>query len=271
MMLEDIYYIVQIISSVFVISGVVIALRQYILSIKNTEIVCKQELELKNKEIYQREKEKIVRAIDLAGYYKDNILSLAKKLKKIYIDTGIFKIIQNIEMDNMRNFDIIELEKNLTNDQIEQIKVLGNKYHVDTALKEESIAYNLEEDYNKGESTNNSSGGSKEQIAIDYAKIVVETLNNLEYFSMYFVHNTADHTVVYQSLHMTFLEVVKILYYDISSVNKNGERKFFINIITLFNKWNKIAEEQQGIEINTMRELVHIGKILKENEQFEEI
>ncbi len=57
--IETLYYTTQIISSIFVISGVVIAVWQYYLTSKST----KTEIEI----------QQVQRAIDLSEYYKDNI------------------------------------------------------------------------------------------------------------------------------------------------------------------------------------------------------
>lgn len=287
--LSNVSDIVQIISSIFVVIGGFIAIWQYCLNVKSTKSAMQKDLELRQTEIYQRDRYKITKAIELAGYYKDHILPLARELRKIYTSTGIFEILQTIKTESMKEFDIIELEQILSQAQIQQIKVLGTKYHVDTALKEEGIAYALDERYHSNNTsnstflderynntktnnstfteTNESDLSDADTPASRYAQAMIQTLNNLEYFSMYFVHNVAEHTVVYQSLHMTFLEIVRILYYDISSANVNGEKKYYINTITLFKKWSSMAAEQRNKEIKIMRSAVNMGPILEKNEK----
>ena len=68
--------------------------------------------------------------------------------------------------------------------------------------------------------------------------VVQETLNNMEFFAMHFTHNTAEESVVYQSLHKTYIDMVRALYYNISRCNKLGETYFYTNVIALYNKWN---------------------------------
>ncbi len=263
--------IIQIITNVFVMIGGIIAIWQYLLSVKNTKKAWEKDLEIHEKGIYQRDREKIVNAIELTKYYKDEILPLMREVKKIYTTIGIYDIVQSIDKNLMINFDIVELEKNLNKSQINQIRDLGAVYRIDTAMKEKGIAYNISyrEETATCESDEIEQKSNKSKESEDYAQMVINVLNSLEYFSMHFVHNTADHTVVYQPLHMTFLEVVRMLYYNISSVNIKGEQKFFINTITLFRKWNKMSIEQEEKENDAMRAAANIGNILKDNENID--
>lgn len=262
--LNDMSAIVQIITNIFVIIGGCVAIRQYFLSVKINKIAVEKDIEIHEKEVYQRDREKIVKAIELARYYKDEILPLMRKLKKIYLQIGIYDIMQSIDKNLMINFDIVEIEKILTKPQIEQIKNLSASYPMATVLPQSSIIYNAENTHD----TKDLKQINAEQFDKDnaYAELVIKVLNSLEYFSMHFVHNTADHTVVYQPLHTTFLEVIRMLYYNIASINIKGEQKFFVNTIALFKKWNKISIEQEDKENSAMRSAADIGKILKDNE-----
>ncbi len=275
MTLSDTNLYIQIITNIFVIIAGFIAIRQYLLSVKNTQKALEKDLEMHEKEIYQRDKEKIFQAIELAKYYKDDILPLMRKLKKIFMDIGIYDITKSIDKINMIDFDIIELEKNLSKSQIEQIQVSGADYHLSTVVQEQGIAYNIS--YNKDDNgTDNDVKSDTKKDSMDnldnidnFGNMIMNILNSLEYFSMHFVHNTADHTVVYQPLHMTFLEVVRMLYYNISSINTKGEQKFYINTIILFKKWTKISIQQEKEENDAMRSAANIGKILKDNESID--
>lgn len=262
--LNDMSIIIQIITNIFVIVGGLVAISQYLLSIKTNKKAIEKDIEIHEKEIYQRDREKIVKAIELAKYYKDEILPLMRKLKKIYIELGIYDLMQSIDKNLMVNFDIVEIEKILTKPQIEQIKALSASYPIATVLPLSNIVYNVE--YIQEEKSIDETNIEHINKNDDYAELIINVLNSLEYFSMHFVHNTADHTVTYQPLHTTFLEVIRMLYYNIASVNIKGEQKFFVNTIALFKKWNKISIEQEDKENNAMRSAADIGKILKDNE-----
>lgn len=64
-----------------------------------------------------------------------------------------------------------------------------------------------------------------------------KVLNKLEYLCMYFNNNLAESDYVYPSLHQTFLEYVKNLYFFIAIRNDDPARKYYTEIIKLYNKW----------------------------------
>ena len=76
---------------------------------------------------------------------------------------------------------------------------------------------------------------------------------------MNFNYNIADESVVYQSLHKTFLEVVYLLYYNIAVNNEPGDKKLFTNIIELYNLWQKKSEETKNEELNSLRRSTQKG------------
>ena len=278
--LESFALTIQIVANIFVVIAGLVAVKKYLADIKERNNALEKELKIREKELYQKELKTITKAIDLAGFYKDEILTNSRKLRSIYKKIGIYDILQTINISNMVEFDVIELEEVLSQEQIDQIKKNGEKYHVDTALKDVGIAYNIEECYTysgkaddiqktvdtqKADINTNGEEEKELQEVEDYAKLMVSLLNNLEYFSMYFIHKTADESVVYQSLHMTYIEIVRMLYYDIASINKTGERKFFMNTIKLFNIWRKKAEISRKQEIEAMRNLPDVGNVLKDS------
>ena len=71
---------------------------------------------------------------------------------------------------------------------------------------------------------------------------------------MYFNSGVADEETVYQSLHQSFLAMVKILYFSIASKNESGKDKYFTNIIELYNNWADRYQLQRESEINASRE-----------------
>lgn len=95
--------------------------------------------------------------------------------------------------------------------------------------------------------------------------MVQDVLNNLEYFAMAFTHKTADESVIYQSLHNSYISVVRLLYYDISSNNRDGESKLFTNVIELYNIWKEKSEQQKTDEIAAVRENISKGNIFKKS------
>ena len=230
--------IIQIITNLFIIIGGIIAIWQYLASKQN--------------ESYQYNKERIHLAIDIADYYKDNVLAHSRKLKNIVESIGVFDISENIKLEDIEYFDIVECKKIYTKSQLETITETRLKYGIDKYVSEKSVSYRAVSAYNKLNKTPNfkqiNDSKALYKTGQKYTQLMFEILNNLEVFSMYFVHEVADDSVVYQPLHMSFLEIVRILYYDISYANRNGEQRFYVNTIKLFNIWKKKSLQQQEIE-----------------------
>lgn len=77
---------------------------------------------------------------------------------------------------------------------------------------------------------------------------VTKLLNNMEQFAMYFSHNIADESVVYQSLYPTYIEMCRTLYYDISLCSELGGPKLYRNVQWLYKKWlDKSNETKKNI------------------------
>ena len=104
---------------------------------------------------------------------------------------------------------------------------------------------------------------NKMEMFREYANILMMLLNNIEYFAMNFTHQTADESVVYQSLHSTYLSIMRILYFDIAQNNETGEEKLYTNAIDLFNIWRDKAILQRNDGIERQRGTVEKGNALK--------
>lgn len=255
--LENTYYISQIMTSIFVILGTVIAVWQYILSSKEARKL--------------QDKERVQKAIDLAGYYKDNILSKTLLIIHIYKAAGITDILNKIDFQKIEYFDMHELEENIsTSDQDFLKNAIKSKKMID-ALVEESEMTKIWEDCKEIEFTEKDGKKIKTlkvaPIAIlhRFQKELNEILNNLEFFAMHFTHEAADDSVIYQSLHQSYLSTVKLLYYDIAVNNKPGDTKLYTNVIELYNKWSEKAREQKAIETRAVRGNIIKGKILNKS------
>lgn len=130
-------------------------------------------------------------------------------------------------------------------------------------MSERSIAYRSASPELSHSQTNHLTESEEcKEIGSNYVNMMFNILNNLEIFSMYFVHEAADESVVYQPLHMSFLEIVRMLYYDISYANRDGEKRFYVNIIKLYNIWKKKALEQHQKELDSKRNIAEEGNVL---------
>lgn len=87
----------EITSYLFVNAGVIIAVWQYYLSSKS--------------EIIRNETDKVNKAIELSGFYKDNILSLFQPVRYVFDKIGAINIVKEIDKTQMQNFNTDELQK----------------------------------------------------------------------------------------------------------------------------------------------------------------
>lgn len=237
---EILYYSSQIITSIFVISGVVIAVWQYYLSCKSTQT----ELAL----------QQVQRAIDLSEYYKDNILKYVPAISYIFDYIEVSPILNKLKLDQLKNFDKNELEDLLSPGDIE---ILKNSQFTDKfceAVVKANAMYSLNMKFITKVIKQEQDGKEVNTIAIDnnsialsfFSDLLNNILNNMEFFALHFSHNTADESVVYQSLHQSYFELIQLLYYYISVQNENPSYKFYTNVIELFHKWMNAKAEQKN-------------------------
>lgn len=245
----------EIVSYVFVIAGVIIGVWQYYLSSKS--------------EMIKNDTEKVSKAIELSGFYKDNILRLFQPVRYVYEKIGALDIINGIDKSKIKNFNTHELNNLLSSEKICEMKQMFIKPEFIESVTEANYIYGLKLDlsdscgifnfYPKDPSSEEQPDESREielkrkmlditvsKIADSYMnKVVCELLNSLEYFAMYFIHNIADKTVVFQSLHQSYIEIVETLYYNIAHQNETPESKYYTNVTNLYLEWKKILVEQR--------------------------
>lgn len=253
--LENAYYITQILCAFVVMIGGIIGVWQYILA-KRTE---------KN----QYHNNRIQKAIDLAEYYKDNILCYITFIYSVYKEAGILDILNEVKRSDMQNFDVLELDKNFTTEQKNEINEITKSKKFIKIIVDTASIFSKEPLYDKllvkeGDKTIETVQINQSKV-MNYFRnnIICETLNNLEYFSLHFNYGLADKITVYQSLHQTYLEMIQMLYYDISINNRQGEQRLYTNVVELFNDWKAIVEKQSLDEIQFSRGNVVKGRKVK--------
>lgn len=236
--LEKWYYISQITSSVVLIITLIVAVAQYFFH--KDEYKNNYDFNVKLHEHKKREK-----ALELAGFYKNNILGHTLMFSRVYAKIGIKQKLDQIRKSDMKAFDEYELEKNLTPTDIEWIKkrtksneffvALLNHQHIHG---EERFAADVKfEDLTKPE--------IQDKLGTGYKDAHMKLLNNLEFFAMHFINGVADEEIVYQSLHKTYVEILELFYFDICLNNVKDGSKLFTNAIALYNNWKERAEKER--------------------------
>lgn len=252
--IELLYYVSQVISALFVISGVVIAVWQYYLSYIDSK---------RNMDIIRVQK-----AIDLSEYYKDNILSYIAPIKYIFLNSGINEILSKIDTSKIKYFDNKELRLFLNDDDIEELKIIQNSEKFFNVVIKANSIYNLglSKDLIKYYQKSNNrplSATDSEILSTILGKLITKVLNNMEFFSLHFTHEVADSSVVYKSLHQTYIIIVKMLYYHIAIKNPLSPSKYFTNIIELYELWNNKSIEDEEVYANGVRNLSNKGTVVK--------
>lgn len=249
----NIYYITQIFTSLIVVSGGLVAVWQYSLTSRAERIKINTDC--------------IQRAIDLAEYYKNNILEKYVVVQSVYDESGLMDIVKKINRNNMINFDNNELHNLLSESDIEEIKKIRESDKFLNAVIQADEIYNL--GFNFERSARIEKNKETDQITVTIKKgivtqkfmgnIVTEILNNLEFFAMHFSHETADESVVYQSLHQTYLKIVHVLYYNIAILNDMGDSKYYTNVIDLYRKWDAKDKQEKSDKSNAFHNCTSKG------------
>lgn len=253
---EICYYSTQIFSSIFVTGGVIIAVWQYYLEAQAN----KKRLEI----------ERVQKAIDLSEYYKDNILNSLPAIYYIFDQSGATEILESIKPSQYKNFDKSELESLFLPAQIKELKKIQDSDVFLQLILEANNIYNLNLHFNIKPVVVEHDGTKQTTIQISPRSILVEfmsnlinkTLNNSEYFALHFKHQTADESVVYQSLHQTYLEMIPYLYYYIANNNTDPSNKLYTNVIWLYNEWMREKEKQNQSRAQNDTSLARIGTIV---------
>ncbi|WP_283699295.1 DUF4760 domain-containing protein [Clostridium perfringens] len=229
----------------------------------------------------KQEKQK---AIELAELYAEEIIPKMSYIQKLYREIGVEEDLKNIKFQEMKFFDINEMKNLLTDEKIKAIIKKQENIKIEqliecsqalecteSKLNDFSIFRQIQQFNEEVAATSNQ---DKRRIKLlanikemyyknEYTNVLTKILNQLEYFSMYFNTGVADESVVYQSLHQSFMYTVKVLYFDISIRNKAGKDKYYTNIIQLYNSWSEKYHEKEKIEIENDRSMVTNPKKIK--------
>ena len=255
--LEIICYSAQIISSLFVTASVIIAVWQYYLSAQSAKT---------DLEVIQ-----VQRAIDLSEYYKDNILNLFPAVYYVYNKTGITSILNSVRLKQMDDFDSAELSDLFSQKQIKKLNDIQNSDEFFECVLEANSIYNLGLKIAPIERTITAPNGEIKNIKgldpnvtlVFFSNYIDNLLNNMEFFALHFSHKTADESVVYQSLHQSYLEIVSHMYYTIARKNTDATSKFYTNVIWLFQEWKTKKTEKQKEHAKASRSIESKGTIIK--------
>ena len=238
--MDDAAKMAQIVSSFFVITGVIVGVWQYYITTKSH-----------NANISRG---RIEKAIKLSEYYKDNVLPLYAAIDFIFKQSGASPLLKSANLSKVKNFNEKELKKVYTEKTINSIKSINSSEKLAKCilLAEKVYCLNL----TLPESCEENAGNLVPEQICDNDRILIinrfasdvvsKALNNLEYFAMNFTHGVADESVVYQSLAPTYINIVELLYYNIAYGNKTDIAvNYYTNVTELYRIWKARQNDQQ--------------------------
>lgn len=229
--LETSYYISQIVSGLFVIAGVAIALVQYIAN--NNEIRS------------DRKRQAIYEASNLADIYCDQIINKSSALSKLVApNTKVKDYYEKVKKHELTDFD-----------NEESIKIFEKDVFIDW-LSSLAVEYakqnNIDLDNNNG----------IDEVLSRIFSILVALANKLESICIKLNTGIADQLTVYQSLHSNLFDCVDMLYIYIAHSNINECDRLYYNLTETYLSWKKIYTEISKEEEKCKKELA--DKITKE-------
>lgn len=224
---------------------------------------------------YNREWQEKNKAAELAALYKNEILDYNSFISRLFQSLGIIGLLRSVYSSELKLFTKSELESMLSRDDIalihkklmdpknytyylENQNIIPLKSELRYLLSEEQIRQQARDDTEKADQI-------KSLIMVQqYAKVVDHLLNSLEYFAMYFNTGVADEEVVYQSLHQTYLKIVRAMYFVIAQRNDSPKDMYYTNIINLYIKWSerdkKMKEKVQKQNLKVVQKARKIKK-----------
>jgi len=166
----------------------------------------------------------------------------------------------------MKDFDTHELRGIFVDPTVEKFKKVQHSDQFAVAVLEANDIYALGLHISvkfANDKEKKKEDEKEQQYVISFtADLLNDLANNIEYFAMHFTHGTADESVVYQSLHQSYFEIMQILYYTISNRNANPSDKLYTNAIWLFETWKARKNHQMAERSEKIREVISPGTII---------
>ena len=202
----------------------------------------------------------------LTSFYINNIIPKMEVICFIYKLAKIDSIVgKKLKDSNLKHFDKEEFEEYFGDVKYEDILLSINTIPMDAFI--EQIGSLPDQDIFEIKKRYRESQEAGEVQIKEFRKQLTKILwhnfvsvqNELEYFAMYFNSNLAHADVVYDSLHQTFTDFVKLLYPFFSRQNTRGDftRKYFTNVKTLYVCW---TEKEAKLNDETKKAVADVQK-----------
>lgn len=183
------------------------------------------------------------KAAKIADEFSKDIVQKMYIISSVLIECKEFSdMLKLINPNSLSRFDWIEISEITGIKEQEELMKFFQKMNDILFSPEIQKIYEkkLEERYGEDYLNNNLDFPCK------YNVLVENTLNRLEYLCMNISSNAAGSKYLYSSLHQIFLNTIHILSIIISLKNNDNVDSYYINVITVYNMWNK--EKQKDVK-----------------------
>lgn len=202
----------------------------------------------------RNKKEGFENSFKLTSFYINEIIPKMSTISFIFNDAQIDKMFrEKIKGVDLKYFDKEELDEIFGKDALEKIVHNINSIELDVLIKHLDVYNNpnlfeLKRDYYEYMDTSSESNMEsecnkylKDKLVKRFMALITSAANEIEYFSMYFNSNLAESDVVYESLHQTYIDIVKMLYPFMVMRNSRNQitRRYYSNTKALYLKWTE--------------------------------
>ncbi len=242
--LEQIAYSSEIVGGIFIMAGLVISVLQYTASsVENTIL---------------REKEKKVRAAEIANEFQAEIIPLSSMLADAYAKSGLDKdLLVKIEKKKLEMFDKDEVLSIVSLEEISQAYARLYGGYLSAHYTEKNLKRDAD-----GKVTGVRFSKEEKDEAEQTIDLCIQNLSNkLEYFGICLNSGIADEDTVYQSLHSVFFQCVHMMYVFIFYSNTSESDRFFANMSSLYVRWK---ERYEKLVEQENKELINLKKNVKD-------
>lgn len=226
----------------------------------------------------KHKKEEFENSFKLTQYYINNIIPQMSVILAVFKSIGVENILKNrLKNQVLSDFDNEEFQLIFEKTTIQDLCDMIKKTKLEVLLPVLNIDRSklpgcLECDYHEYLKCNSEVKNKKqnEERSESYRKLLVsrffamltDTKNEIEYFSMYFNSNLAEEEVIFDSLHQTFIDFVRMLYPFIAMHNTKSVhgRKYFSNTIELYKRWS-LKEKEIATKAKTAISAIEQGDL----------
>ena len=207
---------------------------------------------------HQKQRAKKEAGCKLARIYADVVLSKYKLVNEVMEKTELLDFIRYLfPMSAISSFsysemsELVEKAGRSMDDVIAKMRTFDPLIILDAKLIQAKVpdeVRSLQETFSEYDpATHQRVPKNKEILLSQFEASIRDLMNTLEWFAMYCRYGLADEEIIYQSLHQTYLSMVWLLYFYISSNNKSNADKYFTNVIWLFERWRNRLNEQTDL------------------------